>query len=187
MDVTELVELVGVAAAVAGSVGSAVWAVYRFGGRVCRVVTSVDHLHDLFGNSPVAELHRIVSGIRSTVGELEVRQRIAERHLAIGIYVCGADGKCNWANSFLCGQFGLDLHEMLGYGWMAAVANAERIRVHAAWESAVTDDIPYEDRYTVIPKDGGESWEAMTEAWPIKVGDKVVCYVGYVTRDEATT
>jgi PAS domain-containing protein len=184
VDITELVELLGFASGIVGLLGGSLWAGLRFGRRLSRILPVVDKLHHRFGETPVDELHRIVRGVQSSVGELEVRQRIAERHLEIGVYVCGADGKCNWCNDYLCEAFGLDSKEMAGHGWLSAIESRDRIRVHAAWQSSVESELPYEERYRVTPKDDTDSWDAITEAWPVKVDNKILCYVGYVRRIE---
>lgn len=181
-DYTGIVELLAAVGGVAVTVAGCIWALIRFAGRMYRVLPAVDRLHDLFGESPIEELHALVADIRTSVGEFEIRQRIAERHLEIGIYVCTPDGKCTWANDFLCDAFGVDSTDMLGFGWIGAVAKSEQVRVHTAWKSAVAEGIPYRESYEVEPRDGKDRWRAMTQAWPVVRGGKTVCYVGYVKK-----
>jgi PAS domain S-box-containing protein len=185
VDSRELIELLVAASGVIGILVGAMWACVRLGRRAGRILPTVDNLHFRFGETPIEELHRIVSSIQSSVGEIEIRQRIAERHLAIGVYVCDTEGRCTWANDYLCEAFGLDSTEMQGHGWLAAVASSERIRVHAAWVAAVSSQIPYEERYKVVNRHDASEWNAITEAWPVKVEDRILCYVGYVTRSKA--
>lgn len=175
---------------VAAGVGTAIgilWALIRFGCRMYRVVPAIDRLHDLFGETPVHELHKIIGDIRTAVGEFEIRQRIAERHLEIGIYVCEPTGKCTWANDYLCDAFGIDSNDMLGLGWLSAISKREQVGVHTAWKQCVADALPYRESYTVVPVDGRPEWKAVTQAWPVVRNGRVVCYVGYVKQDETTT
>lgn len=178
----QTIEFIGLLLGGAGALFSGLWIAYKFASRAVRVLPAVDRLHDLFGLSPVDELHAVISGTAASVGELEIRQRISERHLAIGIYVCRPDGECTWANDFLCEQFGLDSQEMRGYGWLAAVSRHDRDRVLEAWTKAVTMHLPYSETYAVVPANDEETWVAMTESWPVKEGEKIICYVGYVKR-----
>ena len=177
-----IVELLTIVAGATGVILGIIWTLIRFGCRMYRVLPAVDRLHDLFGESPIHELHTVISDIRTAVGEVEIRQRIAERHLEIGIYVCTPDGKCTWANDYLCDAFGIDSSDMLGFGWLNAVSKNEQLRVHTAWKSAVAEGIPYRELYEVEPRDGRPNWKAMTQAWPVVRNGKTVCYVGYVKQ-----
>lgn len=179
-----IVEMFTVVAAAIGTAAGFIWAAIRVGGRMYRVLPAVDRLHDFFGESPVHELHKIIADIRTTVGEVEIRQRIAERHLEIGIYVCDPDGRCTWANDYLCDAFGIDSADMLGHGWLSAISKHQQVPVHTTWKQCVADALPYRESYTVVPLDGRPEWKAVTQAWPVVRNDKVVCYVGYVRQDD---
>ena len=178
-------EYFAVASAIVGTVWAGLVAVARFGGRLCRVLPAIDRLHDLFGHSPIEELHAFVREARSSVSELEIRQRIAERHLAIGIYVCDEEGRLTWCNDHLCESFGLDSRDMRGWGWLQAIHAEDQSRVHGAWTNAVAKDLPYRDTYRVNKKGSSEVWLAFTEAIPVRgTSNSNISYVGYVKRSE---
>ena len=181
-DVSQTIELFVVLIGGVGVFAATLWAVIKFVTRLYRVLPAMDRLHDLFGSNPVDELHAILSTSSASIGELEIRQRIAERHLAIGVYVCRPDGECTWANDFLCEEFGLDSSEMRGYGWLSAVSRHDRERVHSAWTKAVELHLPYSETYAVKPEHK-ETWVAYSEAWPVKERERIICYVGYVKRN----
>lgn len=165
--------LVGAFAAASG----VLWAVYRFGGQVVRAWRAMDRLHVEFGDDPIGKLLDIVHDIEASHGEFEIRQRIAERHLEIGIYVCQTDGKCTWTNDWLASAFDIDSKDMLGWGWLAAIDKSDQERVHEHWTKAVKEELPYSEEYWV---DGERRWYAHTEAWPVKRRGKIICYVGNV-------
>ena len=177
----ELIVVIGGAVSV---IAGAAWVAIQFGRRLCRVLPAIDGLHELFGDNPIEELHRLCVDTRASVGEIEIRQRIAERHLTIGVYVTDTAGRCTWANDYLCDAFGIDSSDMRGFGWLSAILENERFRVHQVWSSAVENQLPYEQHYTVAPRDGRANWRAYTEAWPVRVAEKIICYVGYVREDE---
>jgi len=181
-DIQSIVELCGIIAGAVAAVSGSVWAVFRFGARLGRVLPISDRLHDLFGVNPVEQLHELVSKAHGRIGEIEIRQRIAERHLAIGVYVCDPSGDCEWANDYLCESFGIDSLEMRGFGWLSALHRDDRERVHREWMRSIEHHLPYLDQYTVVPRDGQAEWKAISEAWPVMSGTTIVCYVGYVTR-----
>jgi len=175
-----IVAILGSAAAIAG----VAWGCWVGGRRFLRLWSAIDRLHVELGDDPVGSLIEAIRAIEASHGEIEIRQRISERHLAIGIYVCESPtGKCTWANDWLCHALGLDSREIKGWGWLAAIAKEDQRRVHDAWSNAVEQELPYEERYTVEP-DGEKSWVAITEAWPVKQRDVIVCYVGYVTKTQ---
>jgi PAS domain-containing protein len=181
-DYTRILETITIVGSLIGLLSGIVWYLLSYGRRFIRVVPTVDKLHDLFGPDPIEVLHELVKDSQAAVGEIEIRQRIAERHLQIGIYVCSPNGKCSWANDYLCNAFGLDSSSMHGYGWLSAVNRSDQHRVHTAWTEAITKELPYREEYGVVPQDGEPRWRASTVAEPVIRNNKIVCYVGYVTR-----
>lgn len=175
----KLFELIALAAAGLSAIIGTAWAVWRVANRIGRVLPFVDKLHLHFGDDPASELHELVKAVRSSIGELEVRQRISERHLEIGIFVCDIGGKCTWANDILCNAFGLDSQDMLGFGWLAAIAKTDQTRVHRDWIYAIENELPYSVEYKVEPE-SGTHFHCIAEAWPVSVNDKCICYVGYI-------
>ena len=155
---------------------------WRYFRRAYRVWLSIDHLHSEFGADPVKKLAAIIRGMEADSSEIELRQRITETHLGIGVYSCATDGRCTWANDTLIQGFGIDSSQILGYGWTSAIDENERDRVVKKWTQAVKDVLPYKEHYKVIPPNGLKPWNAITEAWPVVVGGKMICVIGYVKR-----
>jgi len=161
------------------------WVAWRYLRSLYRVWLSVDSLHVEFGEEPIKKLISIIRGMEQDSTEIELRQRITETHLGIGVYSCDAkDGRCVWSNEVLSKNFGIDSTEMLGYGWVAAVDACERERVIESWQAAVKDVLPYKEKYRVVPPNGLTPWNAVTEAWPVVVNGKLICMIGYVKRVE---
>jgi len=161
------------------------WVAWRYLRSLYRVWLSIDGLHVEFGDEPVKKLIAIIRGIEQDSTEIELRQRITETHLGIGVYSCDAkDGRCVWCNEVLSQYFGIDSAEMLGYGWTAAIEPAERDRVINTWRASIKDVLPYKEKYRVIPPNRLSPWVALTEAWPVIVGGKMICMIGYVKRVE---
>jgi len=182
VDWTGSIELIVAFVGLLSAVLAGLWAVYRQSQRVVRYWRTLSDFHDYYGMDPVKTLARIVSQIETGQGELELRQRIAERHLKIGVYVCDIHGECTWANDVLCATFGLDSREVLGNGWLAAVAEDDQERVFEHWKRCVLDKLPYQEQYRVVPPDG-TPWYAYTQSWPVITDDnRLLCYVGYITE-----
>lgn len=160
------------------------WVAWRYVRSLYRVWLSVDSLHVEFGEEPIKRLIAIIRGIEENTTEIELRQRITETHLGIGVYTCATDGRCTWANEVLVQSFGIDSVEFKGFGWTAAIDASERDRVVKTWQLAVKEVLPYKEKYRVIPPNGLSAWNAITEAWPVVVNGKMICMIGYVKRVE---
>lgn len=79
----------------------------------------------------------------------EFRSRYMLMHARDGVFECDSNGMCTYVNPTLARLYGLEASAMLGRGWLAAVAVADRDRVWTAWQHAVQDQIPYEDTFTL--------------------------------------
>lgn len=167
---------------------AAVGGVFAFGFRsvrqLVRAWSAVGVLHAELGDEPITRLLEILRDIEASHGELEIRQRLAERHLEIGVYVCDKHGKCTWANDWLCESLGIDSSRIKDYGWISAIATSEQVRVHEHWQKCVASGLPYEETYQVEPSNPDlPRWTARAGAWPVsnRAGD-IVCYVGYIVK-----
>lgn len=140
------------------------------------------HVH--FGNFPADKIKEIHETIRKSHNILEIRQSISEKYLQIGIFMCEADtGKCLWSNDYINEFFGLDSAAMKGFGWLLAIDEEERSKVHEVWMNAVKNKTPYDCEYTVINQ--RDQTKRCVVAHAIAVldeFDKIVCYVGYITQ-----
>lgn len=164
------------------ALGGISFVAYRYLRRLYRIWLSIDSLHAEFGNDPIKKLAAIIRAMEVDSNEAELRQRIIENHLGIGVYVCSTDGRCTWCNDTLIQGFGIDSAAIIGFGWTAALDPADRERTIKTWVNAVKESLPYKERYRVIPPNGLQPWNAVTEAWPVVVGGKMICMVGYVKR-----
>jgi PAS domain-containing protein len=143
--------------------------------------------HREFGPEAAAQIRTMLEHVCRTTDELQVRQRIAEKHLQYGVYICHPDGRCVWANEYLCEAFGLSEHEFHGFEWLRAVDPRDAKRVYEEWAFSTKHVLPYSSRYRVINKHTGETWCAMTEAYAVTRGagesQSVAFYMGFVVKD----
>ena len=82
------------------------------------------------------------------------------------VYICDRDGFCTFANDKLCELFGMNYHEMLGNGWLAAVGKNqyEKDRCYTEWRQSVEKSIPYSTEYTLINQKTHEEANCRTHA-----------------------
>lgn len=176
-----------VATILAGLVAS--YGLILFGSRFARKLYQawrvVDDLHREFGPSPVGELLAVLRSIEASHGEIEVRQRLAERHLEFGVFVSTGSGQWTWANAWLCQSFGLDSSDLRDNGWVSAVKGSEQAAEYRHWLGCIAQSLHYERTFTIQPHNRtSKPWQACVEAWPVCDRDgKVICYVGYVVDE----
>ncbi len=169
----------------AGTLGAAWVGGRRIVRRVARRWRFIGALAAEFGED-AATLIGIIRTFESGHGQLELRQRIAERHAALGIYTCDPDGRCTWCNDWVCEAYRIDSADIVGFGWIAAVAKEDQQRVRDRWLDCVQHQTPYRDEFIVEPTNG-DPWMATAEAWPVKnSAGEIVCFVGCVTETDTS-
>lgn len=118
----------------------------------------------------------------SLIADLRAKQVLAIA--PIGIYNCDIFGNCIWANEALCSTFGLDHSDMLGNGWLLAVAPEQRSEVHANWIKSVQNHLPYSWEYDAVNQRTGERFRCKSSAEACKRPDtgEPLFYHGTVER-----
>ena len=156
--------------------------VWRFLFKFYQTYSVVSDLHREFGPSPVGELLAVLRAIEASHGEIEIRQRLAERHLEFGVFVSTVEGNWTWANAWLCESFGLDSSELRDNGWVSALKDSEQVEEYRHWLGCIDENLHYERTYTIESHNRKtKTWRAGSEAWPVTDRDgKLICYVGYV-------
>lgn len=178
-NIVETIERVGGWLAAAG--GVAIAARKRLTA-IVRAIILADDFRTRFGPEAAATIRELLDDVTRSQTVQQLRQRIAERHLRVGVYVCGPDGRCNWSNEWLAEAFGIDRANMHGYGWLNSIATNERMQSIERWKYAVANGTPYSDEYTIENVRTSKTWRAQTEAFAIEQDGRVVCYVGYVIQ-----
>lgn len=152
--------------------------------RIARAVAAVRAAHSLagiFGDDAGTEIQRLFAIIARSDGEQQLRQRVVESHLRIGVYECDLDGKCLWANPYLAELFGLDEQDMHGYGWLSAIVKEERVAAQKRWRTSIEHGIPYDDAYTIENKRTSSRFRCHTRAELVKADGEPLCFIGWVT------
>lgn len=167
--------------AVVAGVVVATWQRFK---TLARAIVIANDFNTHFGPQAAGTIRSVLDVVSRSQSEQQVRQKIAERHLRLGIYICGKDGQCTYANEWLCEHFGIDSTRMIGMGWLDAVAAVDKQRVFQEWVNAVENGLPYRTSYMVHNRQSDETWQARTEAFAVNRGGQVVFYVGYVVEDD---
>lgn len=171
-------EVVGAIAALSAStIASVKWAL-PIGRRMWRAHATAEDIAREFGTDAGRKLRAVVSNLSAQVGIAQIKHQLSETHLGIGVYVCSFDGRCEYVNPVLCGMFGLQESEMMGWGWLRVIT--EPARVHEAWKFAVANHLPYREKYTIAS--GKESVDYYTEAYPVMEDGMVIKYLGVVKK-----
>jgi PAS domain S-box-containing protein len=148
---------------------------------VIRTIILSNNFHAIFGDTPAGSIKILHETIQKSNDILEVRMRISERYLKIGLYVCDLQGKAVWLNDVICEMFGLDSRCMLGFGWLEAIHPKDRERVNEEWLYAIHHEIAYNSSYTICNHRTNTSMNVKTTAIAVMDDhDHIVCYVGYL-------
>lgn len=178
------IEIGGTVGGVLVACGSALVAVRKWISRRDVDTRVVDSWLQHFGRDPASAIREELEAINADTTRTRVVQSIIQHHLGLGVFVCDPTGRAIWVNEVLAEQFGRDSSQLLGGGWIASVVEADRERVWAQWHHSVSERLPYDATYTIRHGRTHEPWAVRAIATPAStkgVGDKVVCWVGYVT------
>lgn len=185
-DIIGRLEIVGAWCAGVGGVLLAVW---RRGAALVRTCRAVCNLHAEFGDRPGDKLATALRRGEIADGETRIRQATLEAFAGLGVFNCDAGGACTWVNDELAELFGLDPDKMFGFGWTAAIAATDRVRVVDEWRRAVELGLPYSSEYTVENQRTGERVDCVTWVRSVEIFDEtnrtervVLFYVGAVIR-----
>lgn len=109
-------------------------------------------------NDLIRKIHEL-----ALVAELRTRHMVSKSN--IPIYECEpTNGMCINANQALCELFGMQEKDMLGNGWLAAIAgNNERQQCWSAFQTAIESNIPYTWEYPITNQKTHEKFTCRTE------------------------
>lgn len=177
-------ELVLKSLAVLGFIGGVLAALWTRLGRAIVAFRAAHSIADIFGDAAGTEIQRLFAIIARSDGEQQLRQRVVESRLKIGVYECDLDGRCSWANPYLSELFGVDAANMRGYGWMSAIVPEDRIAAQKRWRISVENGIPYEDTYVVENRRTATRYRCTTRAELVTSDGEPLCFVGWVTAEK---
>lgn len=117
--------------------------------------------------------------------ELAAISNVRAKHIIminpVPMYECDKEGKCILANTALCELFGLSEQEMLGNGWLSAIAPEDRQQCWEHFQHSIKLDIPYEWNYTVVNYKTHKRLRCKTEVTVLRdVKGKPILFQGYV-------
>lgn len=172
-------------AAILGS-GWAFWfkigrPVMAWGFRTAEIVSKLDKLVAEVSPNGGSSMRDAINRIEANQVKTEERVRILLLDSSDGIWESDAQGMCIWANRTLLNIIDLELHEVVGNGWIAAIQEDQRNRVVLEWRHAVEDkrefrlDFPYQTR-------SGEIRNVSCRASPMLKLGKVCGWIGVVKR-----
>lgn len=114
----------------------------------------------------------------------ELRSKlVATTLLTTGSFECSPEGLLTWGNKALCDLLGLSFDELMGKGWLSAVAEDERADVWFQWMENVANGIPHESVFTVNNRKNNESFVCRSTAFMHKTIDgRILGYYGTIIR-----
>lgn len=123
-----------------------------WGFKTAEIISKLDKLVAEVSPNGGASMRDAINRIEATQIRTEERVRILLLDSNDGIWESDANGMCIWANRTLLNLMDLEIHEVTGNGWIAAIQESERNRVVTEWRHAVEDkrefrlEFPYQTR-----------------------------------------
>jgi diguanylate cyclase len=96
----------------------------------------------------------------------------------VGVFETDATGACIFTNNSWQRITGLSAEESLGTGWVKAIADEDRERVFAAWESAARNNICFEETFRFRRPSGDVRWVHVQAAAVRNKAGEVTSWVG---------
>ncbi len=139
------------------------------------------NFYALFGTDPAKKIKDLISEIQTCNEISELRRRLIEKKIKLGIFICDTEGRCIWSNDFLNNMFGLDSTEMKGLGWLKSIIPEDRQRVNDEWMYSVHHQTAYESDYVIFNRRDGISLNVRASAMAVlNDSEKIECYVGHL-------
>ena len=142
-------------------------------------------VQDIYGQVVSSEKGSLSQQIEelSFLMQVEVSaRRFYWSHDKEALFECDVDGRCIWANRRLCDLFGLDGQEVLGNGWLTAIAHEDREETWENWIGAVKARVPYEAQYTLRHPQSRNEKEVNAVATCCYIDGKQARYFGVVRQ-----
>lgn len=98
------------------------------------------------------------------------------------VFQCAVTGECVFANEQICELFGMSKADMMGFGWLLGVSEADRDRTNEVWLKAVKNQRPYEATYHVSNRRNGKFFSVTARGLPLMAGSEIVGYHGVLSN-----
>jgi len=160
--------------------GSLVLFSRKFMARCWRAVRGWDRMSDHFGEDPAVVIAEALQALQVSASAGSVRNELLSRKLSIGWFQCDTDGEYTAACDHLGELFGLSRDDMLGVGWLRAIHETERLRVHDNWRESIERCLPYSDTFPIVNQRTGVVLPVRSKAYAVVIEDELLCWVGYI-------
>jgi len=182
MDLSKwLVENYGIISAVIGIVFGFALKFRKCIKHAAHTISLGDRFYSLFGTDPAQKIKDLISEVQTCNEISELRRRLIEKRIKLGIFICDTEGKYIWSNDFLNSMFGLDSTEMRGFGWLRSIIAKDRERVNDEWMYCVKNQTAYESDYEVSNRRDGKVMKVRASAMAVLNDENVIeCYVGHI-------
>ena len=139
----------------------------------------IDYVYNELKPNSGASMKDSIKRIEENIIVLMNKHRIIVDDYHTGIVETDAEGKITWANATYLEMTDRDLRDILGNGWINSVDPIERDAVYLAWQNAMEQQRPFEEKFH-ITKPGGDRLLVKGFAYPIKGKERIQGYIGKI-------
>lgn len=103
----------------------------------------------------------------------------------IGIFHADEHGETVWVNNAYLRMTGRQLNDVLGYGWMACIAESDRAFVRAEWNNCVMEGREFLLNYRMVDANGGLFTVECVARPGAKMAGRILRWQGEVTPENS--
>ena len=140
------------------------WELFKY---LFYIPSKVKNLEKLLERSSFDNIEGKIDSIHSTLYILRHKCAFLMNECKIPIWECDLSGKCIWANKYLLDLFGMDLENVLDFGWLNALHPDDIQTTNSKWLKSIEMGVPYKARYRVVNKKTGENIFCQTASFKI--------------------
>lgn len=141
--------------------------------------TKVEYMYNELKPNSGASVKDSIKRIEDNIIVLMNKHKIIIDDYHTGIVETDAEGNITWANATYLDFTDRQLRDLLGNGWINAVAAEDRVRVYTEWQDALQQQRAFESEF-YITKPNGSKIKVKGYAFPIKGKERIQGYIGKV-------
>lgn len=157
----------------------------RFGKSVMQTFQNVEDISKQLRPNGGGSLRDGIDRIEMRLTAIEQRNRAVVLEVPYGVFEADASGSCLWVNRTFLRLTGRGLDEVLGSGWISAVAPEDRAAVSEEWAACIAQGREFSMNYDLVDLDGHRV-AVRTRALPLRAPtgttSPVFGYIGIVHR-----
>lgn len=150
--------------------------------------TDIEKMHDTLDHIVTELRPNGGSSIRDSLNRIELRQVLQEQRqkailtdMSVGVFETDTGGNVIWVNRKYLRMTGRAPSEVNGTGWVNTIAERDRERVMAEWQTAIAEEREFESEYLIITPDNDRAKVAVRTYKMVGQHSEALGFMGVMT------